>query len=31
MDVIDVALPGLNGKKKKPAPRKTNSKLKIVS
>ena len=31
MDVIDVALPGLNGKKKKPAPRKTNSKLKKVS
>jgi len=31
MDVIDVALPGLNGKKKKPARRKTNSKLKKVS
>jgi len=31
MDVIDVALPGLNGKKKKPAPRKTNLKLKKVS
>ena len=31
MDVIDVALPGLNGKKKKPVPRKTNSKLKKVS
>ena len=31
MDVIDVALPGLNGKKKKPAPRKTNSKLNKVS
>jgi len=31
MDVIDVALPGMNGKKKKPAPRKTNSKLKKVS
>ena len=31
MDVIDVALPGLNGKKKKPAPSKTNSKLKKVS
>ena len=31
MDVIDVALPGLNGKKKKPTPRKTNSKLKKVS
>ena len=30
MDVIDVALPGLNGKKKKPARRKTNSKLKKV-
>ena len=31
MDVIDVALPSLNGKKQKPAPRKTNSKLKKVS
>ena len=31
MDVIDIALPGLNGKKKKPVPRKTNSKLKKVS
>ena len=31
MDVIDVALPGLNGKKKKPARRNTNSKLKKVS
>ena len=31
MDVIDVAIPGLNGRKKKPAPRKTNSKLKKVS
>jgi ATP-dependent Lon protease len=31
MDVIDVALPGLNGKKKKPVPRKTNSKIKKVS
>ena len=31
MDVIDVALPGINGRKKKPAPRKTNSKLKKVS
>jgi len=31
MDVIDVALPGLNGKKKKSARRKTNSKLKKVS
>ena len=31
MDVIDVALPGLNGKKKKSVPRKTNSKLKKVS
>ena len=31
MDVIDVALPGRNGKKKKPARRKTNSKLKKVS
>ena len=31
MDVIDVALPGLNDKKKKPARRKTNSKLKKVS
>jgi len=31
MDVIDVALPGLNGKKKKPIQRKTNSKLKKVS
>ena len=31
MDVIDVAIPSLNGRKKKPAPRKTNSKLKKVS
>jgi len=31
MDVIDVALPGLNGKKKKSVPRKTNSKLIKVS
>ena len=31
MDVIDVAIPGLNGRKKKPAPRKTSSKLKKVS
>ena len=31
MDVIDVAIPGLNGKKKKPARRNTNSKLKKVS
>jgi len=31
MDVIDVALPGINGRKEKPAPRKTNSKLKKVS
>ena len=31
MDVIDIALPGLNGKKKKPVPRKTNLKLKKVS
>jgi len=31
MDVIDVALPGMNSKNQKPAPRKTNSKLKKVS
>ena len=31
MDVIDVAIPSLNGRKQKPAPRKTNSKLKKVS
>jgi ATP-dependent Lon protease len=31
MDVIDVAIPSLNGRKKKPVPRKTNSKLKKVS
>ena len=31
MDVIDVAIPSLNGRKKKPAPRKTSSKLKKVS
>ena len=31
MDVIDVALPGLNGKNKKSAPSKSNSKLKKVS
>ncbi len=31
MDVIDVALPSLNGKNKKPLQRKTNSKLKKVS
>ena len=31
MDVIDVALPGINGRKEKSAPRKTNSKLKKVS
>ena len=31
MDVIDVAIPSLNGRKKKPAPRKTNSKLIKVS
>ena len=31
MDVIDVALPDINGRKEKPAPRKTNSKLKKVS
>ena len=31
MDVIDVALPGINDSKQKPAPRKTNSKLKKVS
>jgi len=31
MDVIDVALPGINGRKKKPTPRKTNLKLKKVS
>ena len=30
MDVIDIAIPGLNGRKKK-APRKTNSKVKKVS
>ena len=31
MDVIDVALPGINARKEKSAPRKTNSKLKKVS
>ena len=31
MDVIDVAIPSLNGRKQKPAPRKTNSKQKKVS
>ena len=31
MDVIDVALPGMNSKNQKPARRKTNSKLKKVS
>ena len=31
MDVIDVAIPSLNGRKQKPAPRKTNLKLKKVS
>ena len=31
MDVIDVAIPSLNGRKQKPAPRKTSSKLKKVS
>ena len=31
MDVIDVAIPSLNSRKQKPAPRKTNSKLKKVS
>ena len=31
MDVIDVAIPSLNCRKQKPAPRKTNSKLKKVS
>ena len=30
MDVIDVAIPGLNGRKKR-TPRKTNSKVKKVS